>query len=148
MSINFRFMYSISVNNDYFTVDFTNSSTYTNKFNNGELFFIIVHGWLGDCYHDWPLELINVIFAKYNKTVNICCLDWSIVASCSYFYDAEYYIYEVGDYLATVIQIILTNIGLALELIQLIGHSFGGHIIGFAGKLIKNITYCLGESYE
>lgn len=73
------------------------------------------------------------VLSEY-EPINVCCVDWSKWAQCNYIPDAEIYVYQVADYLASIIKQVRKKFSVALNRFVLIGHSFGGQIIGLAGK--------------
>lgn len=80
------------------------------------------------------------------ETSNVCCVDWSEWAKCLYYSDADYFVYRVAEYLASVV---IKN-GIKPGSLRLIGHSFGAHIAGLAAKGINKVLgvrvkYCLGK---
>lgn len=102
----------------------------------------VAHGFLGGCYRDWPIEMLKVLAAS--EPMNACCVDWSEWAKCNYVSDATKYVYAVGDYLADTVQLLHTKYNVALKQFILVGHSFGGIIIGIAGQRFKNPKLPIG----
>lgn len=76
--------------------------------------------------------MMNVLSAS--EPINVCCLDWSAVTQCSYISNAKFFVYRIADYLASIISFVRDTIGIALNRFVLIGHGFGAHMIGMAGK--------------
>lgn len=102
----------------------------------------VAHGFLGSCYRDWPLEMLKVL--SESEPMNVCCVGWSEWAKCNYVNDAVDHVYQVGDYLAETVNHLHRTLSIDLNRFILIGHSFGGIIIGIAGKHFKNPRLPLG----
>lgn len=107
----------------------------------------VVHGFLGDCFSDWPLEMVRV-WSNSGPPMNVCCLDWHKWAMCDYYEDASKYIYRVAGYLARIISYLMSEYQIPISDIIPVGHSFGGQIVGLTGKYFKppnQLPLCLGK---
>lgn len=102
----------------------------------------VAHGFLGTCHRDWPIEMLKVLSAS--ETMNVCCVDWSKWAKCNYVPDALKYVYAVGQFLADTVRFLRDQFGIDIRRFILIGHSFGGQIIGMAGKNFTNPKIPMG----
>lgn len=113
---------------------------------NAKLGFMI-HGFLGACKKDWTNRMADLL--KGIDFMNVCCVDWSEWAECNYVPDATVYVPRVGIELGGVIRNMTEGDDalFAREDIIVIGHSFGGHIAGFAGKEVTDpkLPLCVGE---
>lgn len=73
-------------------------------------------------------------FALANATnATVILVDYKNVSSCSYSRSVQEIAPAVGGYLAQVI----TRLKLDTEKIELIGHSLGAHIAGYAGATLN-----------
>lgn len=74
----------------------------------------------------------------------VILVDYKNISSCSYRRSVQEIAPSVGNYLAQVI----TRLELDTEKIELIGHSLGAHIAGYAGaNLNGSISQITGEHY-
>lgn len=106
-----------------------------------------VHGFLGDCFSDYPLEILRV-WSSSGIPMNVCCVDWHRWAMCNYYVDATKYVYRVGDYLAQVISYLMKEYNVSKDDVIPVGHSFGAHVIGYAAKKFvgdDQLTRCIGK---
>lgn len=112
--------------------------------NNQTKVSFVVHGWLGRCDCDWPPYLTKTL-TKFDNSVS-CCLDWSPWAQRSYCDNVRRNIYIVGKYLGRILKI-LNGAPYSVPVLNfiLLGHSFGSHIMGYAGKQFTSpkIPYCI-----
>lgn len=120
---------------EFYTANFSNPASYS-KMNMSATTVIIVHGFLGTCYNGWPIELMNVL--SLLEIMNVICIDWSKWAKYNYVPDAQNYVYRVAQFLADLVRFLRDKLGIPLSNLILIGHSFGGIIIGCAGKQFKD----------
>lgn len=106
---------------------------------------MIVHGFLGNCFSDWPLEMMRVW--TDSESINVCCVDWHKWAKCNYYVDATKYVFKVAEYLARIIYLLTNEYGVSINDIVPVGHSFGAIIVGQAGKYFRNpqIPLCIGK---
>lgn len=125
----------------FYTVDFASGRNFDRMDRNAKWAFVI-HGFLGTCRKDWPLEMLRVLSAS--EPMNVCCVDWSRWASCNYVPDATRYVYAVGDYVAYIIRSMSNFWNIDLQRFIIIGHSFGGIITGIIGKQFTNPKLPIG----
>lgn len=127
----------------FYEIDFRNRSA-VKQMKKGKWGFL-VHGFLGDCFSDYPLEVLRVWTKLEN--INVCCVDWSQWAKCNYYVDATKYVYRVGSYLARVIRLLMTKFHIPIKDVIPVGHSFGAIIVGQAAKFFRNpqLTLCVGK---
>lgn len=96
--------------------------------------FVIIHGWVDDHTADVNVLIKSALLSKYD--VNIVIVDWSPVASQSYF-SAQGSVQPLGSYVATFITDLSSTYGVSIPSITLIGHSLGAHIAGNAGAALN-----------
>ncbi|XP_035207087.1 inactive pancreatic lipase-related protein 1-like isoform X2 [Stegodyphus dumicola] len=98
---------------------------------------IIIHGYLdGACRSAWMREMKDELFKR--GSYNVIFIDWTWGNGPKYDESAAN-TKIVGKQLAILLQNIMNQSGAGPEKFHLIGHSFGAHIAGFAGKIVKNI---------
>lgn len=70
--------------------------------------------------------------ANGNKKT-VILVDYDAISSCNYFYLAHRIASRIGALMAKMI----TNLNVPLENVELVGHSLGGQIIGYAGSALN-----------
>lgn len=135
------YFYLNSGDDQFHTVNFLNANSFSN-FNMSAKWAFVVHGFLGECYRDWPIEMMKVL-TEY-EPMNVCCVDWSGWAKCNYISNAQIYVSAVGKYLAKIVNLLRIGYDVDLSRFILIGHSFGAQIIGIAGKQFRKSQLPIG----
>lgn len=130
-----------SNDNRFYEVDFWTGKN-VNRMNPDAKWAFVIHGFLGTCRKDWPIEMLGVL--TDSEPMNVCCVDWSRWAGCNYVPDATMYVYAVGDYVAEVIRQMMSALRVNMNRIIVIGHSFGGIITGVIGKHFPNPKLPIG----
>ncbi|KAG8177985.1 hypothetical protein JTE90_010880 [Oedothorax gibbosus] len=105
---------------------------------------IFVHGWLdGVCRSEWMREMKEELLKR--GSFNVILIDWTWGNGLEYNTGAKN-VYVVRKHLATLIQNIMRKSGVGAENFHLVGHSFGGQIVGLAGKIVPNLRRITGET--
>lgn len=138
------FLIIYSGDDEYFEVDFNDEDTLS-KFNKSATWGFLAHGWFGTCYRGWPIEMMKVLTAA--EPMNLCCVDWSEWAKCNYVLDAEIFVYAVANYVASTINLIHFSYDIPYEIFLVLGHSFGGIMVGIIGQYFTNpqLSLCIGK---
>lgn len=66
------------------------------------------------------------------------CVDWKEYAADLSYATAKLRAKHIGKDLANVLNKITYNMTRGTENLHLVGHSMGAHIVGFAGKILRN----------
>lgn len=100
---------------------------------------ISVHGWGGKWNNDQN-SLIKDSYLKNgrNEPVNVFIVDWSMFSDSSNYYISKSKCSVAGAALGALIDWMNSSAGLSFSKLHLIGHSLGAHVVGFAGKTVKN----------
>lgn len=98
---------------------------------------ISVHGWEGK-WNSSENMLIKDSFLKNgrNESFNVITVDWSMFSESSNYYTVKSKCSVVGAILGNLIDWMNTAVGLNFSTLNLIGHSLGAHVVGFAGKSV------------
>lgn len=109
---------------------FINDPNITAKVDVTKPLYTVTHGWLDNVNRTWVQGMLRdiLIFAD----VNACAVDWNKMANFEYSITATKHVPPVGDYLAQFIEY-LSSLGISLDNVSMVGHSFGGQICGQAG---------------
>lgn len=96
-----------------------------------------VHGWGGKWDNSQNI-LIKNSFLKNgrNEQLNIIIVDWSVYSDSSNYYSAKSKCSVAGKNLGSLIDWLHSDAGLSFATTDLIGHSLGAHVVGFAGKSV------------
>lgn len=70
------------------------------------------------------------------KETNFCGVDWCVLASDGYYDASQKHVKEIGTEVALFIQALNNKHNVKMDSISIAGHSLGGHIAGFAGRII------------
>ncbi|KAM7357051.1 pancreatic triacylglycerol lipase isoform 2-T2 [Cochliomyia hominivorax] len=92
---------------------------------------VIVHGFLGNRFHNSIRPLRNAFMAQGNE--NIFLADWENAASLDYT-SSRKAVAKVGLYLAKLLEKFLNKHSIPLSEVHIIGHSLGAHIAGNMGR--------------
>lgn len=68
---------------------------------------------------------------------NIMVIEWSNYSGGSYLFEAIPNSYKVGEILGKVL-LNMKSSGFNLNTFHLVGHSLGGHLVGFIGRSVQN----------
>ena len=72
--------------------------------------------------------------ACVNTSENIIVIDWRLPANSTYYFQSVANTQVVGRMIACVINRLKAGLNLNTDMVYLIGHSLGAHVVGFAGK--------------
>lgn len=95
---------------------------------------LVVHGWAGNINSD------NIQFTKreyVQHNVNFFGVDWGQGAKNPIYLTARYKVEVTGEAIAKFIEFLIRDGGARLEDFLPIGHSLGGHIVGYIGRYLK-----------
>jgi hypothetical protein len=71
---------------------------------------------------------------------NLIVTEWQPYNSGNYLFEAIKNSYRVGEQFAIALHKLTVNGGLKLKDFHLVGHSLGGHLIGFIGRSLQNVS--------
>ncbi|XP_013107020.1 phospholipase A1 VesT1.02 [Stomoxys calcitrans] len=108
------------------------SKSYFNK-NNPTRF--VIHGWQNNYQSDVNIDVRSALLAT--GSYNVFCVDWSSAAETLNYASARYDVPTVGQMVANFIDFLNSSGGMSFTTLNLIGHSLGAHVSGYAGKLVK-----------
>lgn len=100
-------------------------------FNNSIAF--LIHGWTDSVNRTWMSNII-MDFAKYTNS-NVCAVDWSYLALVDYnlaVKNTKIVANVLGEFITYLIECKFNK-----KEITLIGHSLGGQIAGYTGKIFN-----------
>ncbi|GBM43938.1 Inactive pancreatic lipase-related protein 1 [Araneus ventricosus] len=98
---------------------------------------VFIHGFLdGVCRSAWMREMKRELFKR--GQYNVILVDWTWGNGPNYTDSAEN-TKLVGKQVAFLLQNIMEQSGVGPDNFHLVGHSFGAHIAGFAGKIVQNL---------
>jgi len=95
----------------------------------------IAHGWQNNYQSDVNRDVRNAFFDVGNY--NVFCVDWSSAAESINYLGARYSVAEVGGVVASFVDFLNEKAGVSFSSVNLIGHSLGAHVSGYAGKQVK-----------
>lgn len=95
----------------------------------------MTHGWNSNHQRSWIGDLTAAYLAKGDY--NIIHIDWSILSTQISVISVPKTV-DAGYYVAKQIRRIAKRLSVPLDRIQLIGHSLGVHLLGFAGKYVQD----------
>lgn len=107
---------------------------------------ILIHGFISYANNSNYKNLAHVLLEKEDSL--IISVDWK-EGACNGglpalklpgYFEAVKHTREVGKYVANLTKILVENYGVSIKKIQVIGHSLGAHIAGFAGKTIQKLN--------
>ncbi|XP_023023483.2 inactive pancreatic lipase-related protein 1 [Leptinotarsa decemlineata] len=104
--------------------------------------WFVVHGWKND-FSSRMREIVgNALLEK--EDVNIFCVDWSSIALKTYL-EAFAAVPDVGRLTGELIKVLITDHGLNINKIFIVGHSLGAHVAGRIGEDFKgNLPLIVG----
>lgn len=118
--------------NPEYTQTFINDEFLTEKINFNLPVVFLTHGWFDSKNRTWIYQTLED-FLLYQDT-NVCVVDWNRLALQSYAISAKN-TKKVGHQLAKFIKA-MENLGMDLNRVSLVGHSFGSHVSGYAGAAL------------
>ncbi|XP_057670439.1 lipase member H-like [Diorhabda carinulata] len=95
----------------------------------------ITHGWMSSGTRNLAIGIKNAFLLK--KDVNVFIMDWEPIAANILYPVPMYKTPDVGQALAQFINTLIEKKHLNPKDVHLIGHSLGAHVVGFAGRLVK-----------
>ncbi|XP_015187184.1 PREDICTED: phospholipase A1 2-like [Polistes dominula] len=107
---------------------------------------ILIHGFISSANNSNYEDLANVLLEK--EDLIVISVDWkegacngglSVLEYAGYF-KAVKNTRAVGQYVANFTKILVDNYEVPMKKIQIIGHSLGAHIAGFAGKEVQKLN--------
>lgn len=115
---------------------FVNDPNMTTKIDVSKPVYFLTHGWRSSINDSWAQSLLNDMVSFLD--VNACGVDWKNLANYEYTIVATQNVPMVGNY-ATEFVAKVNSIGVALDDITLVGHSFGAHVFGLVGMNINEL---------
>lgn len=94
-------------------------------------FVFILHGWQEKYDAPWMLNM-GALWVQYHE-VNVCLVDWSLLAASDYFTVSKINIYIVGLYINSFIQYLNLAIQLEWADVKCVGLGLGAHTCGNLG---------------
>lgn len=117
------------------TLDPYDASTITgSRFSNQRPTIFIVHGYSSSVHDSWFNTMTTAILEKIDA--NVITVDWSNGADNLIYPQSAANTRVVGATLANLIKGLQQHAGLSLGDVQMIGHSLGAHIAGYAGSAV------------
>lgn len=71
---------------------------------------------------------------------NLIVTDWQPYNSGNYLFEAIRNSYRVGEHYAVALNKLVMEDGLNIDEFHLVGHSLGGHLVGFIGRSLQNVS--------
>lgn len=113
------------------------TSVWSSKFNPILPTKILVHGWRDNTSNAMVQTVKNGYFAHPDEVTNVIGVDWGMYAdSLNYPVVANDYVPKVGFVLAKFIEFLVRKSLVPVSNIQIIGHSLGAQVCGFAGQFL------------
>ncbi|KAL5277424.1 hypothetical protein ACFFRR_002579 [Megaselia abdita] len=98
---------------------------------------ISVHGWGGKWDNSQNMLIKNSYLKNgRNEVYNVIIVDWSVYSDSSNYYASKSKCSVAGAALGKLIDWMHSEVGLSFASLDLIGHSLGAHVVGFAGKTV------------
>lgn len=95
---------------------------------------VVVHGWTGDI-DSKDIQWIRKEYVQDNY--NVIGVDWGAGAKAIIYSTSRYRVRGTGEAVAKFIEFLINDGGARLEDILPIGHSLGGHIVGYIGRFLQ-----------
>lgn len=95
---------------------------------------LVVHGWTGDINAD-NIQLTKKEYVQ--GEFNFFGVDWGKGAKNPIYSTSRYKVRPTGEALAQFIEFLIRDGGARLQDILPIGHSLGGHVVGYAGRYLQ-----------
>ncbi|KAH1014526.1 lipase member H-A [Dendroctonus ponderosae] len=99
---------------------------------------LLIHGWTNSRQSDWMEDLKNAFLVR-DKDSFVIMVDWQEPANQLY-YVSSINTYDVSKIITKLLVNLYRNYQVDRERFLLVGHSLGGQICGFVGKLFKKET--------
>nr|CAI5837821.1 unnamed protein product [Callosobruchus analis] len=99
-------------------------------------FAFLIHGWTGDREATWYTEIKDNLLKKGYAVIEV---DWKEPAN-EFYYISSINTYDVAKIITDLILELHQRQGVPLKNILPIGHSLGGHIVGFIGQKVYEYT--------
>ncbi|XP_011186592.2 phospholipase A1 VesT1.02 [Zeugodacus cucurbitae] len=111
------------------------ASLAASHFNRANPTKFVIHGWQSDSDSDLN-PLIRDAYLSKGK-FNVICVDWSDKAQTLNYAASVMRVPGVGKQVASFIDFLHQQGGLSYANLQVIGHSLGAHVSGYAGKNVR-----------
>lgn len=98
----------------------------------------VIHGWNNEASSDVNQYITNAYLDV--GAFNVIVVDWGAGANTINYISARNYVNQVGPVVARFINEAVSNNGLRLSDVHIIGHSLGGHTAGIAGKHVDGLV--------
>lgn len=95
---------------------------------------LIVHGWIASHNENWVQKLTNAYLQQ--EDCNVVQVDWTEPADEPFYVSANN-TKQVGRFVGKFIRKLIEELSVPPSGVSLVGHSFGSHVSGFAGKEVK-----------
>lgn len=96
------------------------------------------HGWT-EGFESKSVQTIARAYIQRNE-FNFISVDWGAYSTGEYFYVIIPRLIKIGHILGRVYNKLFT-LGLDINLVHLVGHSFGAHMSGIAGRTLKTNSF-------
>ncbi|KAK7070911.1 hypothetical protein SK128_026955, partial [Halocaridina rubra] len=94
--------------------------------------YVIVHGFLGTGTDDWIISIKNALLQR--EDCNVISVSWKSGTTSAGYYVIQARVKDVGEDISKLLRYLEQMVGLTPDLIHLVGHSLGAHVVGFVGK--------------
>ncbi|KAG8226007.1 hypothetical protein J437_LFUL015933 [Ladona fulva] len=98
--------------------------------------YIVTHGYQSSGASDTIQDIKDAYLSR--SQCNVIGVDWSVIADNILYPVAKQHTVDVGIYVAKFIDFLATAGNLDISTLHLTGHSLGAHVMGIAGKNVKN----------
>lgn len=95
---------------------------------------VVVHGWTGDIKSK-DIQWIRKEYVKDNY--NVIGVDWGKGAQNPIYSTSRYRVRGTGEAVAQFVEFLIKEGGAKLDDILPIGHSLGGHVVGYVGRFLQ-----------
>lgn len=120
----------------YQKITYTIPSINASKFDSRNPTRITIHGWRSSKEEHVNTGVRHASFSK--GKYNMIAVDWGRARSIDYA-SSVLAVPTVGKKIAKLVRFLFINYGLKLKDVEIIGHSLGAHVAGYAGKNLKDI---------
>lgn len=96
---------------------------------------VVVHGWTGDIKSK-DIQWIRKEYVKDNY--NVIGVDWGKGAQNPIYSTSRYRVQGTGEAVAKFVEFLIRDGGARLEDIVAVGHSLGGHVVGYVGRFLQS----------
>lgn len=97
--------------------------------------YVVVHGFLGSGTDEWILSIKDALLSR--EDCNVISVNWSSGSLTATYFVIQQRVPDVGDDISKLLTFLQHSSGLTPDLVHLIGHSLGAHVVGFAGKKLN-----------